>query len=224
MEAPDGSEELAQWNRDDLRAKAVIQLSITDEYLEMVRDCDTALNMWNTIKDVFQRATLLNPLHFRRKFYSAKMEHNERVLACISRIRQLASDLRSMNVEELEQDIAMTPLSGLPQRFENLIVAIDTLSDESNMSVEFVNSRLIQEEMRMLERDGQTVNSSDSALAHHQKSTYRNSRFCNYCKEIIIQSPTVGRNRVIDEGRVNQLTMRKVFCILWTMEKISHTS
>lgn len=181
--APREEEKAAEWSRNDSKARAVIGLTIPDEYLEMVRDCDTVLEMCMSIQNIFRRSTLLNQLHARRKFYSAKMGNGERVLSYISRVRQLASDVKSMGVIVNAQDVAMTLLSGLPKRYEHLIVAIDTVTDAANIDIDFVKSRLIQEEQRIADREDDSPGSSQAALYHQQKAAPRGKKFCNYCKK-----------------------------------------
>ena len=62
------SDEHKQWLRSDNKAKAIIGLSLSDEHLEHVRDCESAMDMWETILNVFERHTLLNKLAPRRHF------------------------------------------------------------------------------------------------------------------------------------------------------------
>ena len=71
------------------------------------------------------------------------------MLAYSNLVRQLAARLKSMNVEIDDKEIAMAALNGLPARFESLIVALNALGSEDKMfSLEFVESRLLQEEQR----------------------------------------------------------------------------
>ena len=81
-----------------------------------------------------------------------------------------------MEVTVDDQGIAMSILCGLPERFEHLIVAIDGVADESNLSLEFVKSRLLQEEQRMDERHKPKLK-TDSALVSKKRST----RICTWC-------------------------------------------
>ena len=55
---------LPMWKKKD-KAHALIGLSLSDELLENVRDVDSAKVMSRTIKDVFERQTLLNKLSAR---------------------------------------------------------------------------------------------------------------------------------------------------------------
>ncbi|CDF34864.1 unnamed protein product [Chondrus crispus] len=143
------AEERKKWIRGDSKAKALIGLSLSDEHLEYVRDVDTAHDMWEAIVNVFERHTLLNKLAARREFYTVKMFSGEKVLAYINRVKQLAAILKSMSVNIHDKEMAMAVLNGLPARFQALIVALDALGNEEKIfSLDFVKSRLLQEEQR----------------------------------------------------------------------------
>ncbi len=98
---PSDSAELVLWKKKDKKARAVIGLTLSNDMLENVREADSAKRMWKSIKDVFERHTLLNKLSARRKFYTASMEENEGILKFANRIRQFASVLKAMDVEIL---------------------------------------------------------------------------------------------------------------------------
>lgn len=175
---PTDDDELSAWKKKDAKARAVIGLSISDEHLDHVRDTENAAEMWKAICDVFQRKTLLNRINARRAFYTAKMRDDEKMLHFINRVRHLASDLKSMDVVVEEEDIAMAILCGLPDRFEHLIVAIDTTIGDRKLDLEFVKSRLLQEEQRMNDR-AKEESGSDTALVGAQSR--KKSMVCYYC-------------------------------------------
>ena len=180
------------WKRGDARARAIIGLSLSDEHLEHVRDVKTAKEMWKCILNVFQRHTLLNKLAARRNFYTVTMKHGEKMLNYINRIRQLASTLKSMDAHVEDAEVAMTILNGLPQQYSNLIVALDALGSDQAFTVDFVKSRLLQEEQRIRDRrdtSSSIVKSEASALVNSGGSQYNlkgrrgtNRVFkCNHC-------------------------------------------
>lgn len=78
-----------------------------------------------------------------------------------------------------DQEIAMTVLCGLPQKYEHLIVAIDAATDDSGLTLDFVMSRLLQEEKRMIDR-GNVKPAVDSALVNKQLSA-PHIRKCDQC-------------------------------------------
>lgn len=91
--------------------------------------------------NIFQRRTPLNEVWARRRFYSANMIYEERALAYINRVRQLASDLRNMEVTVADDDMVMSVLCWLFENFESQIVAIDTLTDNKSLSLKVVFSK-----------------------------------------------------------------------------------
>ena len=161
-------DERRKWIRGDSKAKALIGLSLSDEHLEHVRDAETAREMWESILNVFERHTLLNKLAARREFYTVKMFQGEKVLAYINRVKQLAGILKSMSVNIDDKEMAMAVLNGLPARFEALIVALDALGNEEKIfSLDFVKSRLLQEEQRA---NMKSSSSNTSALVNRAPS------------------------------------------------------
>lgn len=173
--APDDSE---KWSKDDAKAKAIIGLSISDDHLQLTGDCESALELWKSILDLYQRKTLLNKVLIRRKFYSLKMSNNEKVMPFISRVRQLAADCKAMDVPIDDTEMAMTVLCGLTTKYDNLIVAIDAATADTCLSMDFVKSRLLQEEQRMMDRD-KVRPSRDAALVSHPKGNPREP--CEHC-------------------------------------------
>lgn len=192
---PTEVDKLEKWKKRDAKAKAVIGLTLSDDHLDHVRGVSTAAEMWNAITNVFQRRTLMNIVRARRDFYSAQMGDDERVLVYINRVRQLAADLKSMDVAVEDEDVAMSILSGLSERFEPLIVAIDTMTGDRELTLEFVKSRLLQEEQRLIDR-GDISNRPDSALV----SKYEN-RNCSYCKRNGHTEPYCWKKEK-DEGQI----------------------
>ena len=180
------TDEAAQtkWDRGDRKAQAVIGLSLSDEHLEHVSDATSAKEMWHALLNVFERHTLLNKLAARRKFYTVTMEEGEKVLTYVNRVQHLAAVLRSMSVVIDDKEMAMAVLNGLPPRFDSLIVALDALGNEDKIfSLDFVKSRLLQEEQRADMREVEETRTKNAALfnnARNQGPPIRR-RHCTNC-------------------------------------------
>ena len=148
----------------DKKARAFIGLSLSDSHFEQVQHSKTAQEMWKSVCDIYEKHTLLNQLAARRRFYSAVMRESDRILDFAARIRQLSSTLKSMGVTVTDQDMAMTLLSGLPDRFDSLISALDAVSEDSNkFTFQFVISRCQQEEQRHIHRDQESIMKTETA-------------------------------------------------------------
>ena len=106
--------------------------------------------MWNNIKNVFERHTLLNKLSARNQFHTETIFTDESALHFFNRIRQLFSTLKSKNITIPQSERAMALLSGLPEEYNPLISALDPIDEEeTKLKFEFIKSRVIQEEQRI---------------------------------------------------------------------------
>lgn len=95
-------------------------------------DVTTSHEMLSSIKNSFQRRTLLNRLNVHYRFYLLKMLDNERVIIYVNRTNQLESDIKATEVSVSEQDLAMTVQCSLPSSYEHLIVSIDVLREDDS--------------------------------------------------------------------------------------------
>ena len=178
--------ELVAWQKKDIKAQAIIGLTLSDELLENVREVTSTKEMWQKIRDVFERHTLLNKLAARRKFYTATKEESESALQFSNRIRQLAATLKSMNVTIDESEMAMALLNGLPEAYDPLISALDAISgEEETLKFDHVKSRVMQEEQRINIRVSQAATKADTAaLLSTQRPPGRERPKCRHCKKL----------------------------------------
>jgi len=185
--------ESAMWKRRDTKASANIGLTLGSEQLEHVAGCKTTAEMWSTLQGVFQRKSLMNKMKARREFYTFEMTVGEGMLGYINRVRNLSENLKDMGGEVTEMDVAMSVLNGLTSMNENLLVAFDA-KKEDELSLDFVNSRLLQEERRQADKSPSTKRIGDMALV---RANYRGqgrrgdlSKIeCCYCHKFGLISP-----------------------------------
>ncbi|CDF39897.1 unnamed protein product [Chondrus crispus] len=85
-----------------------------------------------------------------------------------------------MSVEIDDKEIAMAVLNGLPPRFDNLIVALDALGNEDKVfGLDFVKSRLLQEEQRESMKTASTTSPHAPALVN--RMPIRRDMRCTNC-------------------------------------------
>lgn len=79
----------------------------------------------------------------------------------------------------------MIILCGLLSKFKHLMVAIDADADDEMLTLDFVNSRLLQEEQRMSDRGSSSKNIIDSALVERSENgrSGRPVSICPRCKK-----------------------------------------
>ena len=97
-----------------------------------------------------------------------------------------------MNVEISGSEMAIALLNGLPEEYNALISALDAIDeDETKLKFEFIKSRVIQEEQRIImhTQSAQAKSETAAVLSIHPGNSSRDggyrrrsSFYCNFCK------------------------------------------
>jgi len=93
----------------------------------------------------------MNKMKARREFYTVETTFGEGMLGYINRGGNLGENLKATGGQVTEMDDAISVLSGLTSEYENLLVALDT-EGEDELSLDFVNSSLLQVERRQADK------------------------------------------------------------------------
>ena len=101
----------------------------------------------------------------------------------------------------------MALLNGLPEEYNALISALDAIDEEeTELKFEFIKSRVIQEEQRIVTRAKSSQEKSETAalLTTRQGNSNRkggcqrrSSHYCNPHKRTVIQSMDAGQNSLV---------------------------
>lgn len=144
--------DVRSWQKDDAKARAVASHSISDEHIEHVRVVETPSKMWSLTQNMFPRRTLLNCLKARHRPYKIKMGGKERDIQNLNRAKQLLTDLKSMDVDVHDEELAMVILCRLQSKYEHVIVAYNVVKDNEKQTSDFLKRRFIQKQQRMSDR------------------------------------------------------------------------
>lgn len=170
---PSNSADLTGWLKCEAILKASIGLFLNGEHFELLRDVDTAYDMWVAMENIVQRRTLLDLQNARQRYRSLKMPYDKQVFPNINRAKQSFADQRAMDATRTNQDLEITVLCGFPSRYKLLTVAIAAVADEEKLTLVFVKSRIIQGEQRVIERSD--LFDKQPALALIGRTDVRNS-------------------------------------------------
>lgn len=117
----------------DENAKATIDLKLSDDHLYHVCGLATAQNMWNALVIAFHHRKMVNKLNVCRNLYFTEKKWWREAASIHQLCGQLASDVKDMDITVEDEDLAVTVVCGLPERFEHLIVAISTVASERQL-------------------------------------------------------------------------------------------
>jgi len=182
----DKDHNFAVWKVPDTNARAIIGLTLESEQLEHASGCKTTAEMWTTHLGDYQRERLMNQMKAPRTIYTVKKNVREGMLGCINRVCNLGENLKAMSGELKVMNVALSVLNGLTSKYENLLVALDAKSAD-DLSLDFVDSRRLQEGRRQADKSPATKRIGDMALvgANYRGQGRRGdlSRIeCYYCQ------------------------------------------
>ena len=178
--------ELSVHRKKDKKCKSHIIQRISDNYLEIVKDQETAFNIWDTLKQNYQRKGIANQLYLRKTLLTMKYDTSSGSLGThFLNFDKLIRELRSTGAKLEETDVVCHLLLTMPQEYEVVVTAIETLSTEK-LTLGFVKNRLLDEEKKR--EAGNSLSQSDlnqsfpSVSSKYKDSAYFRKRpTCDFC-------------------------------------------
>lgn len=118
------------------QAFAAIGLHIGADQQIHIEECASAYEAWEVLKQVHQPKSKVRIMQLKKEFYHLKMKVEESISAYVARAKVAARNLREAESEVKDEDFAHTMLAGLPDTYENLNMALDSLPEDKFTSVE----------------------------------------------------------------------------------------
>ena len=148
--ADDANEDVRRkFKKRDNQARSIVCLAVSDPLLIYVRTTKTAKEAWDSLSGHFEEKSLSKKIHYRRKLYSTRMRMGEcTMIDHVNKLKTIAEQLEALDDPVADKDLVMILISSLPDEYNNLITALETLK-EDNLSWNYVRDRVINEFERL---------------------------------------------------------------------------
>src|SRR5690349_8546248 len=156
---PEKNDALNEWMKRDKKARVTICLALSDSILATVRNCDTAVSVWEKLSSVYESKSLVNRLFMRRKLLTMKMSEGETLSTHINGIKTLTEQLAAVNASVSEEDFVMTLLMSLPESYEHFITALESVN-ESDLTYDYVVAKLLNYDLHLKQSGVSTIGES----------------------------------------------------------------
>lgn len=139
---------LKTWKRKDVKARRAISTACGREAALQIMNCETAAEMWSTLKSNFEQASKSNILFMQQKYYAFTKDADDSISVFIAKLMEIVQQLRDQK-ESISESMVMTKiLMSLPAEYNHFHSAWEsTNSDEQTMSN--LRARLLAEELRL---------------------------------------------------------------------------
>lgn len=165
------------FKRDDARARSIIAQCVEEKYIQIIRKAESAISMIQCLDQFFERKTVFSKLNLRKKllqlkFNSGKLQ--DHFMAFDNFVSQIE------NMDESEKICHL--LLGMPPEYEGVITALETMSCDKELTIEFIKSRLLDAEIKVKEKieenkkEVKESNDTDNAVNFSAQTCYRCGR------------------------------------------------
>ena len=106
-------------------------MSISSSQLYLITSCEEPAAAWTTLRDHFERDTLVNKLMLKKQYFRMEMKEDTSVEEHIKNMKELTDRLAAINAPIAEEDQVVTLLGSLPSSYSTLVTALearDTIS------------------------------------------------------------------------------------------------
>lgn len=147
-----------QWDKNDGMAMFLLTSSMELNQISLIENCETAKEVMTKLESIYEQKSELNKMMVHEKFYQYKMSSTDSIAQHISKVENLAKQLKETG-EEISNTAIMTKiLSTLPSKYRSLRQAWLSL-DPNSQTIQNLTARLLDEEASLTNEE-----ESESAL------------------------------------------------------------
>ncbi|UYV85057.1 K02A2.6-like, partial [Cordylochernes scorpioides] len=175
---PEEESQKVAWNKRNDKAMVIISTAIVYKQLEHLITCDTAQKQWTRLKSIYEQISTTSLLAIQQQFYSYKMNEKDAMSNHISKIEGLIKQLCELGEKVSEAAFMAKVLGSLLSKYAHFLTAWDSVT-QTEQTKENLIARLIQEEIRLDQKDQQDDATAFKATANYN---WKKNKTCNYCK------------------------------------------
>lgn len=162
------------------KATAYIQLMCEEGPLMHIKDKNTALETWETLKELYKPSGFTTEYLILKDFFNTTLEEYDTMEEYLNKVKQLTEDLKTNNINLPKQVIIAWVLNSLDENYEGFIQNItqSLRKDPNSYSVDTLFANLLDESR------GKEKNTTKALILRgkNQKKQYSSEyKQCNNC-------------------------------------------
>lgn len=134
------------WDKGENKAKVLLKMSVKDNVTLQIRDCKTSVEIWTTIKNLYQTQNTSRVMALKSKLFSMRMNKNETIVAFVARIKDVKDALGNIGEVVSDFDLVSITLNGMRDEFQMFITGL--AAREKAPTFDDLTGILLQEEER----------------------------------------------------------------------------
>lgn len=136
------------------KALATIAFDVDPEHQIHILDCNKASDACEALQRIFEPKSRARILQLKMQMLSIKLESNETMNSYLARLKMCSDSFKEVGYEFRDNDLAYAMLSGLPDAYDGIVMALANLDDEKFKSTEIKEILMNEYERRSLKEGG----------------------------------------------------------------------
>lgn len=161
-----------EWKKKDNVAQKHIATTVGREPMLHIMNYNTAKEMWDKLHAVYEQKSETSIHLLQKKFYSYAMEDDDSVATHISKLEDLAQQLKDLGVEIPMSMVQTKILMTLPSTYSHFHSAWESTA-AAERTLKNLTSRLMVEEARILASETEANSSAYFARMHSKQRSYQ---------------------------------------------------
>ena len=156
------------------QAYSIIALSIQKEIQTYIVSTSNPKEAWDTLENQFSFVSITQLVRVYRKFYASSMNEGGNVMEHITKMTQLAQDLKEMGKDIESKEFAVVVLGSLPSSYEMFVTSLNARGADT-LDWNNIKGALIEEYTKITEKST-SRSSVDDAFFSHGGEVQRNQQ------------------------------------------------
>lgn len=177
------ADDRAAWQAADQKALATIILSVKSSELIHVKNCSTAKDAWEVLKNLYQAKGPARKVNLFKKLVRFQFDSRQKFSPQVNSFCAIIEDLKEIDVVVQEDLQSILFLCSLPEDMENFVVAIET--QDTLLKLDKLMSKILEEEQRRNVKDDNGSEQVFSIKGDNTNNTKSNVKSMSYRKKNI---------------------------------------
>lgn len=160
---PEEEDHQAAWNRNDVKPRRILMDSVKSHLIFHISKEDTAKEMFNTLKNLFERDRTSKSIALRTQLHTIKMKKLESVDSYFTRVAKIRDQLGNAGEEIPDKELSIYILRGLPNTSESFVKSVT--SRDNLPKYDRLWEDCVQEESRLMAKSGETCEENQALAA-----------------------------------------------------------
>ena len=154
------------------KARCLIINCVNSEYSGHITRCETAHQVWTVLRNLYQQTGQQRENELRQKLTKARKHHDQSIDQYMNNIVEIVDELRQVNVDLSEEEVANAVLDGLPANYHTVTVVLKHY--HSKLTMAKVRESLTYEETYLKK--------GNAFLSQERRRSDTDKPVCQYCQ------------------------------------------